>query len=78
MAARPSAAGPGAQALARPAAGGGGRRAVVLLAYGRNRWAEADFLQRAGCAFCIEELPGTELDELYQCEDVTVLRLTLL
>jgi hypothetical protein len=48
----------------------------VLVAHGRNRFAEGDFL--ACCArrgLAVAEVPGGELDEVYQCSDVAVYRL---
>lgn len=51
---------------------------TVLIAHGRNRPAEADFKAAAAAHFSIELVPGSELDEVYQCSDVDVLRLTRL
>ena len=48
---------------------------VILMAYGRNRPAEASFLSRAAKAFDITELASKDLDGKYQCSDVKVLRL---
>jgi hypothetical protein len=48
---------------------------TVLIAHGRNRPAEADFRAAAAAHFSIELLPGSELDQVYQCSDVDVLRL---
>ena len=53
--------------------------APVLFAYGRNRQAESLFeraLRNAGRAvtFVGSDVPETELDELYQCSDVRVVR----
>jgi hypothetical protein len=48
----------------------------VLVAHGRNRFAEAEF--KACCArrgLAVRELPGEELDEVFQCSDVSVYRL---
>lgn len=42
----------------------GGRPAEVLLAYGRNRWAEGAFFEAAKRVFRVEEVPGSELDEV--------------
>lgn len=50
----------------------------IYVAHGRNRQAEASFMAAAEAAdFDICEIPGEQLDELYQCSDVTVLRLRL-
>ena len=54
---------------------GGKACGQVLMAYGRNRWAEEAFLKKARRVFSIEEVGSAELDPLYQCEDVTVLRM---
>lgn len=48
---------------------------TVLIAHGRNRWAEPDFKAAAAQHFSIELVPGCELDAVYQCSDVDVLRL---
>lgn len=53
--------------------------APVLFAYGRNRQAESAFeqaLRNAGRAvtFVPSDVPDEELDELYQCSDVRVVR----
>lgn len=50
--------------------------AEVLLAHGRNRPAEAAFLEAAAAHFSVEEVPEAELHDIYRCIDVTVLRLT--
>lgn len=50
--------------------------AEVLLAHGRNRPAEAAFLEAAAAHFAVEEVPEAELHDVYNCVDVTVLRLT--
>lgn len=48
---------------------------TVLVAHGRNRPAEPDFKAAAAAHFTVELVPGSELDEVYQCSDVDVLRL---
>jgi hypothetical protein len=48
---------------------------TILIAHGRNRPAEPAFRQAAVKHFSIELVPGDELDEVYQCSDVDVLRL---
>jgi predicted nicotinamide N-methyase len=50
--------------------------AEVLLAHGRNRPAEAAFLEAAALHFSVQEVPEAELHDIYRCIDVTVLRLT--
>ncbi len=54
-----------------------GPHTEVLLAYGRNRPAEALFQKAAAKIFDTHEVPEAELDAVYQCMDVTVLRLRL-
>ena len=51
--------------------------AEVLLAAGRNRHAGETFFAEASVPFVVEELPSSELDPTYQCEDVSVWRLRL-
>lgn len=51
-------------------------RTVVLVAHGRNRPAEPAFQALAASHFHIKLVPGCELDEVYQCTDVDVLRMT--
>lgn len=53
----------------------GSSNTTVLIAHGRNRPAEADFKAAASQHFGIELISGPELDEMYQCSDVDVLRL---
>lgn len=48
---------------------------TVLVAHGRNRPAEPDFKAAAAAHFSVEMVPSLELDEVYQCSDVDVLRL---
>uniref|UniRef100_A0A383VHV1 Uncharacterized protein n=1 Tax=Tetradesmus obliquus TaxID=3088 RepID=A0A383VHV1_TETOB len=49
---------------------------TILIAHGRNRPAEPAFKKEAAQqGFSIELVPGDELDEVYQCSDVDVLRL---
>lgn len=47
----------------------------ILVAHGRNRPAEPAFRAAAAAHFAVEVVPGSELDEVYQCSDVDVLRL---
>ncbi len=47
----------------------------VLLAYGRNRFAEDHFIAKCQPIFSIVEVSSRDLDEKYQCVDVTVLKL---
>lgn len=54
-----------------------GANTLIYIAHGRNRQAEASFRVAAEKQFEICEVPGADLDELYQCSDVTVLRLRL-
>jgi hypothetical protein len=54
-----------------------GRGTQIMIAHGRNRGAEAEFLRRCRGVFDVARVPGSELDPLYQCSDVDVLRLTL-
>lgn len=51
------------------------RDTVVLMAYGRNRFAETTFLRMAAKTFLTEDVASEELDSRYQCTDVRVLRL---
>ena len=50
-------------------------RTEVLLAHGRNRQAEVRFLQACAGSFLVERVPSQELDAVYQCSDVDVVRL---
>ena len=47
----------------------------VLLAHGRNRQAEEAFLRGCMGSFAVEDVAGQELDLVYQCIDVRVMRL---
>jgi hypothetical protein len=47
----------------------------ILLAHGRNRQAEPAFLRACVGKFTAEDVPSSELDAVYQCTDVRVLRL---
>lgn len=47
----------------------------ILMAYGRNRFAEASFLKMAARKFKIEDVAAEELDTKFQCLDVRVLRI---
>lgn len=44
----------------------------VILAHGRNRQAEAQFLVAAAAEFVIESVPPDSLDSVLQCSDVFV------
>eukprot|EP00882_Tetradesmus_deserticola_P029667 GHRQ01033253.1.p1 GENE.GHRQ01033253.1~~GHRQ01033253.1.p1 ORF type:complete len:160 (+),score=50.83 GHRQ01033253.1:167-646(+) len=48
---------------------------IILIAHGRNRPAEPAFKLAAAQHFEVGLVPGDELDEVYQCSDVDVLRL---
>jgi len=48
---------------------------VVLLAHGRNRFAEGRFLAEARAEFTVRDVPRADLHPKYQCEDVRVLKL---
>jgi hypothetical protein len=48
---------------------------TILIAHGRNRPAEPAFRKAAAQHFSIELVPRDELDDVYQCSDVDVLRL---
>jgi hypothetical protein len=48
----------------------------IYIAHGRNRQAEASFLAAAKAHFAVGEVSSDDLDEVYQCTDVTVWRLT--
>lgn len=61
-------------AAAVPAASG----TTVILAHGRNRFAEATFWHHTAAAgFKVEAVPWDELDSVYRCSDVDVYRLRL-
>lgn len=65
-----------AQVLSSPGPGEEGSRrrpAEVLLAYGRNRWAEGAFMEAAKEVFSIEDVPASELDEA--CADAPLPKL---
>lgn len=47
----------------------------IYVSYGRNRQAEEDFLKACQGIFSVSMLSERELDEVYQCIDVTVLKL---
>lgn len=47
----------------------------VYISHGRNRQAEPEFLEAARRHFNIEVVSSEELDEVYQCTDVDVIRL---
>jgi len=49
----------------------------IYFAYGRNRYAEELFLEKMKQAkLYVREIPSEELDDTYQCSDVTVLCIT--
>lgn len=48
---------------------------TLLIAHGRNRPAEPAFRAAAAAEFHVELLPPAELDDVFQCNDVDVLRL---
>jgi predicted nicotinamide N-methyase len=53
---------------------------AAVFSYGRNRQAEDAFADACGGgsrALAMEDVPEDELDELYQCSDVRVVRLRL-
>lgn len=52
-----------------------GPNTIIYLSHGRNRQAEASFMRAVEATFSIEEVPDSELHEVYQTGDVTVLRL---
>lgn len=55
-----------------------GHQTAIWLAYGRNRTAEDIFMRAAKQAgFTVTEVVDSELHEVYQCLDVTVLSLRL-
>lgn len=64
-------------ALVRTLAALAGPETQVIVAHGRNRQAETAFLAAASTHFMVAEVPSEELDEVYQCSDVTVVRLRL-
>ena len=47
----------------------------IFLGYGRNRIAIARFLSMARDEFVVKEVESVLLDEMYQCDDVTILHL---
>eukprot|EP01117_Protostelium_nocturnum_P001965 TRINITY_DN1261_c0_g1_i1.p1 TRINITY_DN1261_c0_g1~~TRINITY_DN1261_c0_g1_i1.p1 ORF type:complete len:247 (-),score=84.98 TRINITY_DN1261_c0_g1_i1:285-1025(-) len=49
---------------------------IIYFAYGRNRGAEDEFRSIVSEDFIVEELQDEQLDYIYQCEDVTVIKLT--
>ena len=50
---------------------------TAIIAYGRNRGGEASFMKLSREAgFRIDKVPTYQLDPLYNCIDVTVLKLT--
>ncbi|GIM06704.1 hypothetical protein Vretimale_10941 [Volvox reticuliferus] len=56
----------------------GSRPTTVILAHGRNRFAEAAFWRHATAAgFRVEAVPWDDLDPVYRCTDVDVYRLRL-
>jgi hypothetical protein len=51
------------------------RNTEVIIAHGRNRQAEGAFLAACDGSFAVSDVPSSELDPLYQCSDVRVMRL---
>lgn len=51
-------------------------RTQVLIAYGRNRWAETTFMDAVQREFDVAEVGRELLDSVYACDDVKVLSLT--
>jgi hypothetical protein len=50
----------------------------ILIAHGRNRFAESEFLEHARTVFAsATELPASELHPDFQCSDVTVYSLNV-
>lgn len=47
----------------------------VFIAHGRNRQAEVAFLAVCGGSFAVTDVASNELDPVYQCSDVRVMRL---
>lgn len=58
---------------------GGGRiyapRAQVLMAYGRNRWAEEEFFESIRGRFTMHDFDAAQLDDTFQTMDVRIFRL---
>ena len=52
-----------------------GPNTIIYLSHGRNRQAEASFMRAVEATFSVEEVSDSELHEVYQTGDVTVLRL---
>lgn len=52
------------------------KRTRILVAYGRNRWAEEEFLKAIQPFFILTEVEKGDLDSIYTCDDVKVLNLT--
>lgn len=53
-----------------------GPSTTIYIAHGRNRPAEATFVKAAHQHFTVEHVPDSELDEVYRCSDVDVLKLS--
>ncbi|GAQ88365.1 hypothetical protein KFL_004220040 [Klebsormidium nitens] len=53
-------------------------RTRILIAYGRNRWAEKEFMDAIQLDFDVVEVGRELLDSVYACDDVKMLSLTRL
>ena len=62
-------------ALVESLAGLSDSHTLILVAHGRNRFAESAFLDACKGRFVVQTVPGNELDEVYQCSDVDVYKL---
>ena len=51
-------------------------RTQIFVAYGRNRWAEGEFMTAVLQHFDVVEVGRELLDSVYACDDVKVLTLT--
>ena len=47
----------------------------IFVAHGRNKQAEATFMQHCTSRFSVAHVPSSQLDEVYQTIDVDVLQL---
>jgi hypothetical protein len=50
-------------------------KTLILVAHGRNRFAQPSFLEACKGRFAVQTVPAEELDEVFQCSDVDVFRL---
>ncbi len=53
------------------------RDTEILIAHGRNRQAEGAFLAACEGSFAVTDFASDELDPVYQCSDVRVMRLQM-